>query len=213
MFSFNGNFPRGKNASRVSWFSPTSMIALTSCVFSYSMIAISPFTLAQEYPGCFMKDRAGNVINLNPRLCPQNTTAPKASRSPSTSKDKGVYRAKILRRMGNIPVIEVTFNGNQTFPMMVDSGASGTVITPTMAKALAVVTKGTMRASTPNGVALFPLARLTSIEAGGLLIKDVQVAISPSLDVGLLGHDFFGDKDMSIKQDIIEFRDRATQGP
>ncbi|MGL4379332.1 MAG: hypothetical protein ACRCT1_23040, partial [Microcoleaceae cyanobacterium] len=62
---------------------------------------------------------------------------------------------------------------------------------------------------TPNGVALFPLARLTSIEAGGLVIKDVQVAISPSLDVGLLGHDFFGDKDMSIKQDVIEFRDRS----
>lgn len=209
MFSLNRIFPQGKKSSRVSWFSPTSMFAFTSCVFSYTMIAISPLTLAQEYPGCFMKDRAGKVINLNPRLCQQNITAPKASSSPSTSKDKGVYRAKILRRMGNIPVIEVTFNGNQKFEMMVDSGASGTVITPAMAKALAVVTKGTVRASTPNGVAVFPLARLTSIEAGGLVIQDVQVAISPSLDVGLLGHDFFGDKDLSIKQDVIEFRDRS----
>jgi predicted aspartyl protease len=209
MFSLNRIFPLGKNSSRVSWFSSSSMIALTSCVFSYSTIAISPLTLAQEYPGCFMKDRAGKVINLNPRLCQQNTTAPKASDSTSTSKNKGVYQAKILRRMGNIPVIEVTFNGNQKFEMMVDSGASGTVITPAMAKALGVVTQGTMRASTPNGVALFPLARLTSIEVGGLVIKDVQVAISPSLDMGLLGHDFFGNKDMSIKQDVIEFRDRS----
>jgi aspartyl protease family protein len=209
MFALNRIFPQGKKSSHISWFSPTSLITLTSCVFSYSLIAISPFTLAQEYPGCFMKDRAGKVINLNPQLCQQNITAPKASSSPSTSKDKGVYRAKILRRMENIPVIEVTFNGNQKWDMMVDSGASGTVITPAMAKALAVVTKGTVRASTPNGIAEFPLARVTSIEAGGLVIKDVQVMISPSLEVGLLGHDFFGKKDMSMTEDMIEFRDRS----
>jgi len=126
-----------------------------------------------------------------------------------TGAKSGVFQAKIKRREANIPVIEVTFNGIQKFDMMVDSGASGTVITPAMAKALGVVPQGTVQAKTPNGEATFPLGRLTSIQAGGLAIKNVVVAISPSLEIGLLGHDFFGDKDVTIKQDVIEFRDRS----
>ena len=48
-----------------------------------------------------------------------------------------------------------------------------------------------------------------SIEAGGLAVNNVVVAISPSLDIGLLGQDFFGNKDITIKQDVIEFRSRS----
>ena len=152
-----------------------------------------------------MRSSSGRTLNLSQSVCgflPEGMT-------PATKAKSGVFQAQIKRRKANIPVIEVTFNGKQKFDMMVDSGASSTVITPAMAKALGVVEQGTMEAQTPNGVATFPVGRLTSMEAGGLAVNNVVVPISPSLDIGLLGHDFFGNKDVTIKRDVIEFRSRS----
>ncbi len=141
--------------------------------------------------------------NQSAVFSPKDRLPPRGRRKP------GVFLAKIKRRKANIPVIEVTFNGKQKFEMMLDSGASGTVITPAMAKALGVVEQGTVEAQTPNGVATFPVGRVTSMEAGGLAINNLVVAISPALDIGLLGQDFFGHKDITIKRDVIEFRSRS----
>ncbi|HBL00010.1 MAG TPA: hypothetical protein DD001_23155 [Microcoleaceae bacterium UBA10368] len=188
------------------------LVVLTAVISVSSSILVdsgpnSSRVVAQESEGCFMRNSSGIIVNLSQSICgflPKELT-------PATSPvaNSGVFQAKIKRREANIPVIEVTFNGKEKFDMMVDSGASGTVITPAMAKALGVVTQGTVKAKTPNGDATFPLCRLTSMEAGGLAIQNVVVAISPSLDIGLLGHDFFGDKDVTIKQDVIEFRSRS----
>ena len=162
-----------------------------------------------------MRNSKGQNLHLSSSVCgflpqQQEVNPPTSTSSPETNEtNSGVFLVKIKRRDANIPVIEVTFNGKQKFDMMVDSGASRTVITPAMAAALGVVAKGTVQAQTPNGVATFSLGNVTSIEAGGLAIKDVVVPISPALNVGLLGHDFFGDKDVTIKQDVIEFRSRS----
>lgn len=183
----------------------TTIISLSSSILVGS-VANSSRAVAQESEGCFMRSSSGRTINLSQSVCgflPEGST-------PATSAAKsGVFQAKIKRRKSNIPVIEVTFNGKQKFEMMLDSGASGTVITPAMAKALGVVEQGTVEAQTPNGVATFPVGRVTSMEAGGLAINNVVVAISPSLDIGLLGQDFFGNKDITIKRDVIEFRSRS----
>ncbi|MEG4278089.1 retropepsin-like aspartic protease [Microcoleus sp. MON1_C1] len=184
----------------------TTAISLSSSIL-VATVANSSRAVAQESEGCFMRSSSGRTLNLSQSVCgflPEALTP-----TTSAAAKSGVFQAKIKRREANIPVIEVTFNGKQKFEMMVDSGASGTVITPAMAKALGVVLQGTVQAQTPNGVATFPLGRLTSIEAGGLAVNNVVVAVSPSLDIGLLGHDFFGNKDVTIKQDVIEFRSRS----
>lgn len=184
----------------------TTLLALTSSIL-VGTAANSSRVEAQESEGCFMRTSSGQTFNLSQSVCgfvPQEL-AP----ADSPAAKSGVFQAKIKRREANIPVIEVTFNGKQKFEMMVDSGASGTVITPAMAQALGIVPHGTIQAKTPNGEATFPLGRLTSMEAGGLAVRNVVVAISPSLDIGLLGHDFFGNKDVTIKQDTIEFRSRS----
>ncbi|MHC5830812.1 MAG: retroviral-like aspartic protease family protein, partial [Nostoc sp.] len=49
--------------------------------------------------------------------------------------DEAVFTAPIKRRIGGTPIVEVTFNGQQKFEMIVDTGASGTVITQEMADA------------------------------------------------------------------------------
>ncbi|HLO48681.1 MAG TPA: retropepsin-like aspartic protease [Kamptonema sp.] len=166
--------------------------------------ALPYLTVAQEYEGCFMRNASGKIVSLNESVCgltPQQLTP--------TAVKSGVFQAKIKRREANIPVIDVMFNGKQKFEMMVDSGASSTVITPAMAKALGVVPEGVLKAKTPNGEATFQIGRIASLQVGGLEIKNIQVAIAPQLEIGLLGHDFFGSKDITIKQDVIEFRSRS----
>lgn len=124
----------------------------------------------------------------------------------------------IKRRAGGTPVIDVTFNGNQQFEMIVDTGASGTVITQKMATALAVVPVGRARANTASSKAVeFPIGYVNSMEVEGVKINKIAVAIAGAdLETGLLGHDFFGDYDITIKRDVVEFRphtDTPTNSP
>src|SRR5579883_272683 len=125
-----------------------------------------------------------------------------SSPSDSTSSPGRVYRARIKRRAGGTPIIDVTFNSQRTFEMIVDTGASGTVITEQMAAALGVSVIGKAKVDTASdkGVEV-PLTYLNSISVGGAVVKGVVVAIGNSaLDVGLLGHDFFGDYDVTVKR-------------
>lgn len=121
-----------------------------------------------------------------------------------------VYRAPIKRRAGGTPIIDVTFNGNQTFEMIVDTGASGTVITPSMARSLGVQVVGKTKVNTASQTGVeVPLGYVNSIAVSGAVVKEVIVAIgNDALDVGLLGHDFFDDFDVTVKQDVVEFRRR-----
>ncbi|MBR8832804.1 MAG: retroviral-like aspartic protease family protein [Stigonema ocellatum SAG 48.90 = DSM 106950] len=122
-----------------------------------------------------------------------------------------VFAAPIKRRIGGTPIIEVTFNGNQQFEMILDTGASGTVITQNMATSLGVMQVGKAKANTASSKAVeFPIGYVDSIEVGGVLVSQVPVAIAgPDLETGLLGHDFFGEYDLTIKRDVVEFRPQS----
>jgi aspartyl protease family protein len=122
------------------------------------------------------------------------------------SANQKVFQAKIKRRAGGTPVIDVVFNGNKTFEMIVDTGASGTLISQRMATALGVRPVRTMRAGIADGsVVEFPMGVVRSIRVGGAVIQNVEVAIAKQMQIGLLGHDFFGNYDVKIKKDVVEF--------
>lgn len=123
----------------------------------------------------------------------------------------GVFQAAIKSRHGGTPVVDVTFNGDEQFEMIVDTGASGTVITQQMAAALGVVTVGKARANTASDRNVeFAVGNVRSIEVGGAVVNNIPVAIAPAanLDMGLLGQDFFSNYDVTIKRDVVEFRPR-----
>ncbi len=122
-----------------------------------------------------------------------------------------VFVTPIKRRVGGTPIIEVIFNGSQQFEMILDTGASGTVITQKMADALGVMPVGKAKANTASSKAVeFPIGYVDSIEVGGARVNQVAVAIAGSgLETGLLGHDFFGDYDLTIKRDVVEFRPQS----
>ena len=168
--------------------------------FSTLLIFVTGFTLipttvlAQETDGCYMVNSSGGVINLA-SLC--GVTFKQILTKP------GVFQTKIKRRDGNIPVIDVTFNGKQRFEMLLDTGATQTTITPEMATAIGVVPNGVEKASVASGdIVNFPTGRVTSIEVGGATIQDATVSIGPT---GLLGQNFFGGYDLTIKRDVVEF--------
>lgn len=163
---------------------------------------------AQEYPGCFIRERSGNVENLTQSVCGlfPTTTTP-LSANPTTP---GVFQIPIKRREGGVPVIDVNFNGQNTFEMLLDTGASGVVITPAMANALKVQTYRSLPINTVSDrLVNQEFGRVDSINVGGLQMSNVEVSISPVLEIGLLGQGFFGSYDITIKQDVIEFRARS----
>jgi aspartyl protease family protein len=121
----------------------------------------------------------------------------------------GVYQAQIVDRLSGIPVILVKFNGSQAFPMMVDTGASGTLITPGMATNLGLEIVRQIKVQTPSGYSILDVGYVNSIEVEGVKVEKLPVAIGlPHMNVGLLGHDFFGDLDVTVRQDVVEFRPR-----
>ncbi|MBD2082563.1 retropepsin-like aspartic protease [Leptolyngbya sp. FACHB-17] len=122
----------------------------------------------------------------------------------AAQKEQGI-RVPIKYRKNRIPVIDVVFNGNQRYEMMVDTGASATMITAEMARRLGVRVVGEAQAMTAAGVTTVRVAVVQSITVAGSTIREVPVSIGP-LDVGLLGHDFFGNCDISISRDHVEFR-------
>ncbi len=122
---------------------------------------------------------------------------------------KGIYRTPIISRIAGIPVILVKFNDSLEFPMMVDTGASGTLITPMMASSLNLKPAGQVNVQTPSGYTTLDVGYLDSIAVDGVKVVNVPVAVGlPHMHVGLLGHDFFGDLDVTVREEVVEFSAR-----
>lgn len=150
-----------------------------------------------------MVDSKGEQIDLS-SLCENNNNS-----SAGVTSTLGVFESPIKRRQDGIPVIEVSFNNQETVEMMVDTGASATVLPPAVAEKLEIQPEGTVLANTPSQKSVeFPAGRVESINAGGAIAQDVVIIIAPAVSMGLLGQNFFGRYDVSIKENVVEFRHR-----
>ncbi|MFQ4140259.1 TIGR02281 family clan AA aspartic protease [Nodosilinea sp. PGN35] len=111
----------------------------------------------------------------------------------------------IQRRQGGTPVVDVTLQasgGTQTFPMLFDTGATGTLITAEMAQAVGVTVVGETQARIADGsVVTLPIGLVNAVELGGLRREQVTVAIGGSY--GLLGQDIYGQYGIAIGSHMI----------
>jgi len=100
-----------------------------------------------------------------------------------------VFRVPILARSSEIPVIGVGFNrAEKRYPMLLDTGASVTVITNEMASELQFQQTSVVRATTGSGQEIeVPFGIVPAIEVGGIRIEQFQVGVGP---VPLLGQNF-----------------------
>ncbi len=138
------------------------------------------------------------------------TPGPSSIGTGSASSPLGA--ATIKRRSHGVPVVEVLMNNRVPFEMMVDSGASMTVITRSMAAALGItpaqiIDRATF--STANGLTEMPIVYIKSIAVAGLSTDMIPVAVAgPEMEIGLLGQDFLQRFDVSFRRDAIEFHQR-----
>lgn len=182
-------------------------LLLLSLAFN-SWVAIAQ---AQNGQSCFMLDANGNPVDLS-HLCQSRSATSNYVRStkpvPEAVSQPGVYTVPIKRRRGGIPVIEVNFNDRYNFEMMLDTGASVTALTRQMAKTLKIKPEGSVQMHTPSDTIYVPWSTVNSVKTGGIKSKKVAIIVSPALDMGLLGQNFFGIYDVTIREKVIEFRER-----
>lgn len=155
---------------------------------------------SQTTGNCFMQGNNGELLNLS-NICGGNSS--KVRKNPKT------FKVKIKRRLRGVPVIDVIFNKEKTYEMLLDTGASGTVLTIPMAEELGLKPEGYVLVETPStNVTAFRTTTVNSIKVGTAELKQTKVAVSPTLSIGLLGQDFVSRYDVTIKQDIIQFQRR-----
>lgn len=131
---------------------------------------------------------------------PQTNTAA-ADRPPGL-----VASIPVVDQMGGTPVVPVKLTGNrssQQFTMLFDTGASGTLITQTMANAIGVVVVDTAIVTVADGRQVeIPIGYVDTLEVGGLVVRDLVVGIGG--DVALLGQDVYGQYGLSIGGNKID---------
>ncbi|MDF5715145.1 MAG: retropepsin-like aspartic protease [Rhizonema sp. NSF051] len=194
----------------------------------YIQPRIEPKKIVTTVPKAYLRPKVAreqqtivceSIRALNSHQCSHITLTEKQPQISSVlptpeqfNQQQEVVSVPIKRRVGGTPIIEVTFNGNRHFEMILDTGASGTVITQNMAAELGVVAVGRAQANTASSKSVeFPIGYINSMEVGKVIVHKVAVAIAgEELETGLLGHDFFGNYDLTIKRNVVEFRPQAT---
>lgn len=118
----------------------------------------------------------------------------------SASASAQQVRVPIVRRLYGTPVVRVTFNGVKTYEMILDTGASRTLITRQMANDLGIVATESMIAATASESAVtFEIGQMRSISLGAITLADARVSIGDSVSIGLLGNDFLSGYDVTIR--------------
>lgn len=116
-----------------------------------------------------------------------------------------IVRVPIKCLSGGTPVIEVTFNGNCTFDMILDTGASITCLTQPMADLLNIVPHGAKRFSMADGrIVEEPVGFVNAIAVDQAQVNRLEVAISATGTDGLLGQNYFWRYDMRILRTEVE---------
>ncbi len=139
----------------------------------------------------------------------KSTESPVISLKVASTSKPDTFIIPIQQKLGGVPVIEVTLNDNYKVPMLLDTGASHTLITQATANRMQLQAYGRSQAKTANGTATFQVTTIDKIRFGNGITKDVQVAIGQNdLPYGLLGHDVYDGYDITIKENSIEFHKR-----
>ena len=136
--------------------------------------------------------------------------APPPEKPKEGDTEPDYFSVPIKKRQGQIPVIEVAFNGKQKFEMLFDTGASSTLVTSSIAATLGLKAIEVKAVGIADGsIVALPIALVESIEIDGRLKRKVKVAVAPpAMPIGLLGQDFYVGYNVTIKENIIEFRRR-----
>jgi clan AA aspartic protease (TIGR02281 family) len=130
-------------------------------------------------------------------------TAPPSALPAATRPEAGTSYVVPLRRVGNTMTTEVVLNGVLKLSLMVDTGASLTLLSTATAKRLALNLEDTtvLPLRSVSGIFLAPLTKLNSLAVGNATVRDVDVVVydmSSGTEDGLLGMSFLDNFQVTI---------------
>lgn len=107
-----------------------------------------------------------------------------------------------VRFAGRAAIVSALLNHNVNASLIIDTGATVTVISRRLANNLSIRPTGTMLGHTVGGPIAAPVARLASLKIGAAEVNELSVIVhdfspNPSID-GLLGMDFLGQFQVSL---------------
>jgi len=141
-----------------------------------------------------------NQHNIPPEFRENATTIKGLAPSKASTNRAFSGRALVrLKKQGLTAVVEATINSTTRVNFILDTGASYTVISKSVAKELRIDLEKKhpkIRLQTANGVINVPLVTLDSVEVSGMRVDDLAAAVHDfSKDrsiAGLLGLNFLG---------------------
>jgi clan AA aspartic protease (TIGR02281 family) len=121
------------------------------------------------------------------------------------------FSIPIVQKLQGVPMVEVTINGERT-RMLLDTGASRTLITKGFRQRLALQATGSTSAKTANGSANFDTVTVNSLQVGKIEISNLSVAVgNDDMNYGLLGHDVYQGYDITLQEDSVVFKKREAR--
>ena len=134
------------------------------------------------------------------------TKMPDTPRSQETSRPVSFDKASVpFQKRGAVVIVPATLNEKAAARFVVDTGASYTMISQATARELEIDLEKklpTIPFQTANGIIQAPLVNLSSIDVGGLQVKDLTAAVHdvfPDASIsGLLGLNFLSNFRMDI---------------
>ncbi|MEG4405174.1 tetratricopeptide repeat protein [Microcoleus sp. MON2_D5] len=128
--------------------------------------------------------------------------------------EASIIRVPIKYRWGGVPIVEVVLNNGCafTFDLLLDTGASRTLITKQMAELLKIVPSGTCQSMIADGsVVTFDLGWVQSLAVQTAVVCNIQIAIGDNrITYGLLGQDFIARYNVRILENQVEFHTRSS---
>lgn len=177
------------------------LFALLVLVPSASSLAAEYFRWVDDKGNVHFTDNLHNIpeksrADIDRYLAPENKTPPPVPKTKASIP---------FERQGSVVIVDAIFNRRTTARLVVDTGASFTMISSATAKELNIDAAQNQRTApfqTANGTIQAPLINLDSITVGGIEIKNLTAAVhdinTDAKVAGLLGLDFLSNFRMDI---------------
>jgi len=154
--------------------------------------------LAESYRMLGDTPGAAHIYRQILQLAPQSPFAASARQALEVLGEPGVSTVQVpIQRQGGSAVVPARVNGEPVGVFILDTGASYTSLSTSVARRLGISNSGnaTVRLVTASGIIQAPLALLDEVDIGGAVARHVPIVIHdlpglPSSVVGLLGMSF-----------------------
>lgn len=174
--------------------------------YPFTSLFADLFRWVDERGTVHFTDNIHNIPQKHRAGATRIVTPPSREPLPDPTKPLSPDKASIpFQKKGEIVIIQATVNEKASAHFVVDTGASYTMISKATAKELEIDLEKKLPTApfqTANGVIQAPLISLSSIEVGGMKVKDLTAAVhdafsDPSIS-GLLGLNFLSHFRMDI---------------